>query len=135
MKSIWTLDDLKKINTKGVNFVGVDLSENDKSNKKSKYGNKRVTNSGIVFDSEKESKRYTELKLMENAGLITALNMQTVFVLPGKTKYKADFTYFNFEKKQFIVEDVKSVATRKLTPFRMKKRMMKDIYNIDILET
>ena len=132
-KKSWTMDDLKNINTKGVTVVGVDLS--DVKPVKNKYGNKRVTVSGINFDSEKESKRYTELKLMENAKLITALNMQTVFLLPGNTKYKADFTYFDFQKKQFIVEDVKSVATRKLTPFRMKKRMMKESYGIDILET
>jgi hypothetical protein len=71
---------------------------------------------------------------MENAGEITALQMQVKFKLTA-SKYYADFTYFDYKKKQFIVEDVKSVATRKLTPFRMKKRMMKDLFNIDILET
>jgi Protein of unknown function (DUF1064) len=131
----WTLADLQNIKTPGVVIHGIESDLLDEKPKNSKYGNSKVTlSSGLKFDSEKEAKRYTELRLMENAGEITALQMQVKFKLTA-SKYYADFTYFDYKKKQFIVEDVKSVATRKLTPFRMKKRMMKELYNIDILET
>ena len=130
----WTLADLQNIKTPGVVIHGIEADLLDET-KRSKYGNSKVTlSSGLKFDSEKEANRYTELRLMENAGEITALNMQVKFKLTA-SKYYADFTYFDYKKKQFIVEDVKSVATRKLTPFRMKKRMMKELYSIDILET
>ena len=135
MSSNWNLSDLQNIKTPGVTIHGIDIHvESDKS-PKNKYGNKKVElSSGLKFASEKEANRCTELKLMENAGEITALNMQVKFKLTA-SKYYADFTYFDYTKKKFIVEDVKSVATRKLTPFRMKKRMMKELYNIEILET
>jgi hypothetical protein len=132
----WSEEDLRRIKTPGVVIHGLDdvVSKEDQP-KKSKYGNKKVTlSSGLKFDSEKEWNRYTILKMLENAGEITALQMQVKFKLTA-SKYYADFTYFDYKKKQFIVEDVKSAATRKLTPFRMKKRMMKELYNIDILET
>jgi len=132
----WSEEDLRRIKTPGVVIQGLDdvVSKEDQP-KKSKYGNKKVIlSSGLKFDSEKEGNRYTILKMLENAGEITALQMQVKFKLTA-SKYYADFTYFDYKKKQFIVEDVKSAATRKLTPFRMKKRMMKELYNIDILET
>ena len=132
----WSEEDLRRIKTPGVVIQGLDdvVSKEDQP-KKSKYGNKKVElSSGLKFDSEKEGNRYTILKMLENAGEITALQMQVKFKLTA-SKYYADFTYFDYKKKQFIVEDVKSAATRKLTPFRMKKRMMKELYNIDILET
>lgn len=129
----WSEEDLRRIKTPGVVIHGLDVV-NDKP-KKNKYRNTKVTlSSGLNFDSTKEANRYTQLKMLENAGEITALQMQVKFKLTACI-YNADFTYFDFNKKQFIVEDVKSVATRKLTPFRMKKRMMKELYGIEILET
>lgn len=131
----WTTSDIKNIKTPGVVIQGMDDVVDIEPIKKSKYGNTKVTlSSGLKFDSTKEANRYTELKMLENAGEITALNMQVKFKLTA-SKYYADFTYFDYRKKQFIVEDVKSKATRKLTPFRMKKREMKELYGIEILET
>lgn len=131
----WTSEDIKNIKTPGVVIHGMDDVIDAEPIKKNKYKNTKITlSSGLKFDSEKEANRYTELRLMENAGEITALQMQVKFKLTA-SKYYADFTYFDYKKKQFVVEDVKSKATRKLTPFRMKKRMMKELYNIDILET
>ncbi|MFZ1704472.1 MAG: DUF1064 domain-containing protein [Saprospiraceae bacterium] len=133
----WTQADIDNIKTPGVRVDGVVVSQKpiEKPKKKSKYGNKITTlSSGLVFDSEKEANRYTILKLRQNAKEITGLQMQVVFYLTA-SKYIADFTYFDFKIKKFIVEDAKSVATRKLTPYRMKKREMKILYDIDILET
>lgn len=101
---------------------------------KNKYGAKKVESAGMTFDSEKESKRYVTLKLEENSGIITNLCRQVKFKLIG-CNYFADFTYFHYEKKAFIVEDVKSTITKKLPAYRIKKKQMKELYDIDILET
>jgi hypothetical protein len=50
------------------------------------------------------------------------------------SEYIADFTYKD-KNGIFIVEDVKSEHTRKLKPYKLKKKLMKIIYNIDIKET
>lgn len=46
-----------------------------------KYGSKKVTYDGIVFDSKKEMRRYCELKLLERAGKIKDLELQKTFEL------------------------------------------------------
>ena len=137
----WTQADIDNIKTPGVKVIRssgptVICFDNElEPKKKNKYGNKRTTlSSGLVFDSEKESKRYVDLKLLQNAKKITALQMQVPFVLVG-CKYVADFVYFDMEKKEFVVEDVKSVATRKLSTYRIKNKQMFELYGIKILET
>ena len=45
------------------------------NNTKSKYSNKKVLIDGITFDSKKEAKRYTELKILESAGEIINLEV------------------------------------------------------------
>lgn len=109
-------------------------SESDETGRKNKYGNKRCTANGITFDSKKEMYRYLELKGLEDAGLIVDLKLQHHFTLSEafrrpdgelirRIEYVADFTYFDGEGK-FIVEDVKSEATRKNPVYSLKKRMM-----------
>ena len=46
-----------------------------------KYKNKKVEVDGIEFDSKKESRRYWELKLLQQAGKITDLQLQREFEL------------------------------------------------------
>ena len=87
-----------------------------------KYRNKKVTIDGITFDSIKEGKRYQELKLLERANEITELKLQVPFilldsyVLNGKKrqgiKYIADFAYIDIKTGKYVVEDVKSSATK-----------------------
>ena len=89
--------------------------------KPTKYHNKpteRVTASGAVlrFDSQKEARRYDELSA-------------------------ADFTYVRVKetigeytfRDQLVVEDVKSRATR-TKEYIMKRKLMKERFNIDIQE-
>lgn len=114
--------------------------------KGTKYRSRKVTLDGICFDSAKEAKRYTELKLMERAGLICDLRLQVAFHLADSVqlegekrkkramKYFADFTYFDIQLNTLVVEDVKSQATRKLPIYRVKKHLMKTIHKIDIRE-
>ena len=83
----------------------------------SKYRNKKVLVDGVAFDSKKEAKRYRELKLMEDAGMISRLERQVKFdllpnqkdpdgkVIERKVQYIADFVYVKNGK--VCVEDVK----------------------------
>ena len=123
----------------------------------SKYHNKpteRVTASGAVlhFDSQKEARRYDELSALERAGEIRELRMQVDFTLQeaytdgeGRRvraiRYRADFTYVQVKetigeytfRDQLVVEDVKSRATR-TKEYIMKRKLMKERFNIDIQE-
>jgi len=88
-----------------------------------KYFNKKVLDSSgkKIGDSKKEVKRHGELELLQKAGIITSLNKQVPFVIlePFITKngdkirgiiYKADFVYYDLEKKTLVIEDVKGTA-------------------------
>lgn len=102
--------------------------------KKSKYKNIPCEAGGIRFDSKKERRRFLELKGMYEAGLITDLKLQHHFTLSEafkdvsgnavrRVEYIADFTYFDSEGK-FVIEDVKSDATRQNAVYSLKKRLM-----------
>lgn len=110
----------------------------EKATKASKYGNRKTVVDGIEFDSEKEAKRYGELKMMQKAGLIGFLELQVQFALEtpaGKIcEYVADFFYLDQATGEKVVEDVKSDATRKNRVYRLKKKLMKQLLNIDIKE-
>jgi len=105
-----------------------------RSSKSSKYKAVKTIIDGIKFDSKKEAQRYLELKTLQSLNYITGLQLQVKYdLIVNKIKickYIADFKYF--EKGSVIVEDCKGV----LTPiYKLKKKLMKAIYNIDILET
>lgn len=103
-----------------------------------KYRNTKIIIDGIEFQSKKEGLRYKELKLLERAGLITDLKMQTSFELQpsfkknGKTiraiTYKSDFDYYTKDGRH-VVEDVKSKATEKDKVYRLKRKMLQYKYN------
>lgn len=98
-----------------------------------KYKSKKTNYKGIIFDSIKEAKRYEELKYMEKAGLIKNIIIQPKFILQEKFKkngktiraisYIADFSYLDLKTHKLIVEDVKSVYTRKNPVYRIKKKL------------
>lgn len=108
-----------------------------KLTKGSKYHNQPVVVDSIRFDSRKEARRWHNLQLAQQAGEIWNLRRQVRYELhcPGGLKvatYVADFTYARNE--QTIVEDVKSVATRKLAMYQLKKRWMAAEYGVEIQE-
>lgn len=101
-----------------------------------KYHNSKTVIDGIRFDSKKEAKRYLELKILEKAGVIKDLRRQVPYVIINKSrygraiKYVADFVYYEDDK--LVVEDVKGV----LTPlYKLKKRLMAEVYGIEVKET
>lgn len=115
--------------------------------RKGKYNNTLTDRDGtegkkIRFDSKKEAARYDELMLLLAAGEISDLRLQHEFTLMEAytkpdgdrvraTKYKADFTYW--QNGEFVVEDVKSPAT-KTKVYAMKKKQMHDKFGITIRE-
>ena len=107
----------------------------------SKYNNSKYDG----YDSKREAKRATELKLLEKAGIISHLQEQVVYelipsqyrIVNGKKKcveramkYIADFQYV--ENGETVVEDVKGFRTE---VYKMKKKLMLFIHDIQIKET
>ena len=88
----------------------------------------------ITFDSKKEAKRYSQLKLMLRAGAISDLKLQPRFdLIVNGVKcgfYKADFDYIENGKR--VIEDVKGMKT---PVYNLKKKLVKAIHGIDIFET
>jgi len=102
--------------------------------KKNKYNAKKRSLDGITFDSMREATRYLQLKRRQDSGEISELKCHPRYQLVwGKVKicsYRPDFTYIL--KKKLVVEDVKSPATNTYD-FRLKKKMMKAAYGLDVL--
>lgn len=106
-----------------------------------KYHNIKTVVDGITFDSKLEAKRYGELKLLEKGNLIFGLELQPKFpiVVNGKKicTYIADFKYILKTSQpqgvgsEEIIEDVKGMKT---PIYNLKKKLMKAIHGIDIVE-
>ena len=118
---------------------------------KHKYRAIKTTVDGKTFDSKKEAKRYTELKLLEKTGMITHLELQPTYQITVNgvdiCKYKADFRYFTVRaenREQYsnskgewvvptktgdregqIIEDVKGFKT---PIYRLKKKLVEACY-------
>ncbi len=104
-----------------------------------KYGNIKTTVDGIVFDSAKEARRYSELKLLERAGRITGLEVQPSFRIVVNNclvcTYKADFRYTTivpYAQGVVVVEDCKGFKT---PVYRLKKKLMLAVHGISVVET
>lgn len=121
----------------------------------SKYHSKKMVVDGIVFDSRKEGRRYTELLLLQRAGEISNLQRQVEYellpnqyyveqrysesgkklknkytLLERKVCYVADFVYTDKDGK-VIVEDTKGFRTKE---FVIKRKLMLYIHGIKIKE-
>lgn len=108
-----------------------------KAKRKNKYGAVKCYFDGFKFDSRKEYKRYTELKLLQKAGTISGLNVHPSWPLPVKGvligKYTADFIYLDIKEHRIVVEDVKSPITARTEAFRLRMKLMKAIYHIEVV--
>lgn len=103
-----------------------------------KYHNTKTVADGIKFDSKLEAKRYAQLKILERAGVIRALELQPSFeLLPSfrkngktwrKTVYKADFRYILCEDDKTIIEDVKGSTAVITDVFRLKQKLFEYKY-------
>lgn len=131
--------------------------ENDVRRPTSKYKAKPTVVDGIRFHSQKEARRYQELRLLEKAGEIRNLRLQPAFDLyamrPLNTRgeqdytqellgcYKGDFAYETsyrvhregkvYEHWRGVVEDVKGFKT---PLYKWKKKHVEAQYGIEIRE-
>lgn len=110
--------------------------EMKKAPAKSKFSNEKAVVDDLKFDSIKEGKRYKQLKMLLKAGKIAFLSRQVEFELNAggshSMAYKADFVYTDQETGERTVEDCKGFLT---ATYKKKRKLMKKIYGIVILET
>jgi hypothetical protein len=111
--------------------------------KRHKYGvaaREDRTTQGIVFASKREMEAFLRLQTAERAGIIRHLKRQVPFTWDvvyrangkeyvKKEKYIADFTYM--EGRDFRVADAKGCRTQ---IYNRKKRIMKELFGIEIVE-
>ena len=100
---------------------------------RNKYHNRKTVVDGITFDSKGEANRYGELKLLQQAGVISDLVLQPKYVLQPKFRYNgkgiqaitwtADFEYT--ENGVRITEDFKGHETE---AFKLRLKMFKHKY-------
>ncbi len=118
--------DFKKLKVVGNRFV-------EKTNK---MKNQIVTWDGLKFRSKKEKERYQILKVLEKYGKIKNLRLQTRWPLKANgilvCEYWSDFDYNEMPGGKFIIEDTKG---KKTDVYRIKKNLMKALYQVDIFET
>lgn len=102
---------------------------------------------GRRFASKKEAARYLELRLLEKAGQIAALECQprfplhiheiwrsqTPIVVTQAGVYTADFSYTDLITGEMVVEDVKGEAT-KTTDYRLRKRIAELVHGVYVRE-
>ena len=113
----------------------------DEMPKANKFGAVRTQVGEHIFASAKEAARYTQLIMRLKTGEIRNLSMQVDFeVVPvceisGKKErpviYRADFVYEEVPSGRQIVEDVKGYKTPE---YKIKRKLMKVIHDIDIHE-
>lgn len=151
----YSLDELKKlgyhVGPDGVakKVEGTKVPKKKLSKTPNKHGAIKVEYEGKVFDSKKELARYKQLLVMQQSGYITNLRMQVSYPLKVREwivndvkvdlgywymrEYIADFVYEI--DGLTIVEDVKSKHTKNMRPYKIKKKLLKAIYDIEIKET
>lgn len=142
--SNWTRDDVKRVVAR------------QQPKARAKYGSVKTTVDAIEFDSKREAARYSQLKLMQQAGHITDLRWQPRYTLFALTlelpdlhnanagfissrrqpvcDYIADFEYHDVALGRRVVEDVKSPATKKKEVYRLKRKLFEGQYGIQIQE-
>lgn len=99
-----------------------------------KYRNEPTLVDGIRFDSKHEARVYQELMLRVRAGELKNVLLQVPFLLPGGIRYFADFVTITPDMRIEGVYDAKSEATRKNRVYINKKKQLKALWDIDIIE-
>lgn len=109
-----------------------------------KEGKERRTVEGIVFHSEKEAKRFWELRQLEKAGKIAGLKRQKRYEIAIRGIHICDYVldFFYYEPTGIktsqgemwlpVHEDSKGKRTRE---YEIKKALMNAVFHIEIRET
>lgn len=108
-----------------------------------KYRNKKITYDDQTFDSKKEFKRWLELTILQDKGIIKDLKRQVKYrlipsqkgengkVIEREVNYIADFVYFDNEANREVVEDTKGFKTK---DYIIKRKLMLYFYGVRINE-
>ena len=103
--------------------------------RKNKFNARRVSIDGFTFDSEMESRRYGQLKMLQLGKLISDLKVHPRFSLDVNGQhvgfYIADFSYVDAGTNTTVTEDVKGNRT---ALYILKKKLMKACHGIEIRE-
>lgn len=119
------------LKNRGVDDAEVILPE-DKP-KKRKYRNEPIIVDGIRFDSKHEAAVYGDLMRQVRAGILKCVCRQVGFDLPGNIRYFADFVVI-YPDNHIEVLDAKSAVTRKNRVYINKKKQLKALWGIEIVE-
>lgn len=95
-----------------------------------KYGAKSVVLDGIKFQSKKEGRYYSDLKIRVAVGEVIFFLRQVPFHLPGGVTYRVDFQEFHSNGTVHFI-DVKGMKTEM---YIAKKKIVEAIYPIEIEE-
>lgn len=125
-------------------------AEDEKKKKGSKYHAEKAHRGDLTFDSQKEARRYDELMLMRQAGMIRDLKLQVRFCLiegfttPENEKYNGEYYVadFVYERKTEpdcngdvhwlkVVEDAKGYRTQ---VYRNKAKLFRERFGFSITE-
>jgi Protein of unknown function (DUF1064) len=107
---------------------------------RAKYGSRATVLEGIRFASKAEGRRYQELRLLQQAGIVRDLELQPAYPIRVRTPagrdvavlvYVADFRYRAGPEGIVTIEDVKGVRT---PVYRLKKKLVEAQYGITITE-
>lgn len=113
---------------------GVFVADMDTPKKRPKYGNRKVEIDGMKFDSQHEAYVYFGTLLPSwRCGTYKLLARQVPFDLPGGIRYIADFVTVSVDGHVSVI-DAKSEATRKNRTYINKKKQMKAIWGLEIME-
>jgi hypothetical protein len=90
----------------------------------------------ILFHSQKEGKRASELIMLQKLKLISNLMFQDKFIIFDKNKeskelavnFIIDFTYYDNDKAIWVAEDTKSPKTKRLPSYVIKRKLFKARY-------
>jgi len=97
---------------------------------RNKYKAKAVYHDGKRFASIKEGKRYLELKMLKESGVVKYFQRQTPWDLPGGIRYLLDFQV-KWSDGSETFEDVKGMRTE---IYKLKKKQVEALYPITITE-
>jgi len=101
--------------------------------KKRKYRNEPIIVDGIRFDSKHEAAVYGDLMRQVRAGILKCVCRQVGFDLPGNIRYFADFVVI-YPDNHIEVLDAKSAVTRKNRVYINKKKQLKALWGIEVVE-
>lgn len=96
--------------------------------KRNKFNASKTEVDGFKFDSKKEARYYSELKLRVRSGEVLFFLRQVPLHLSGNTRYVCDFVEFHTDETIHFID----VKGRETDMFKMKKRQVEDLYPIEI---